>query len=164
MLDPSGWNPFGQLGDGTEVSSNSPVQVRLPVPAAQVSDGGSGFTNGQSLALLADGQVWGWGNDGFGQLGNGVTARIVSKPVQATVLEHHAIVSVISGGDHSLVLDSSGNVYGFGDNLEGQVGGGSTHSPVLRPIKVLSGVSAISSTEYDSLALLRAAPSQSSSS
>jgi len=36
--------------------------------ASQVYEGGDSVNNDQSLALLSDGSVWGWGNDAFGQL------------------------------------------------------------------------------------------------
>jgi len=148
-----GWNAFGQVGNGTTSDANVPQHVVLPAAALQVGDGGNDFTDGQSIALLSNGQVWGWGNDQWGQLGDGLKRAVVSRPVRATKLSTLSIAKVVSGGSHSLVLDGAGNVYGFGNNTSGQVGSGSGERVVLDPTKVVTGATAISSTEDNSLAL-----------
>ena len=56
-----GYNAAGQLGDGRTGNSAVPVQVKLPAAVRQVSQGGSGAANGQTIAILADGSVWTWG-------------------------------------------------------------------------------------------------------
>lgn len=46
---------------------------------------------------------------------------------------------VSAGGSHSMALDSSGNVWAWGDNEHGQVGDAST-TDTAQPVEVLSGV------------------------
>jgi alpha-tubulin suppressor-like RCC1 family protein len=77
-----GDNSTGALGDPSVASSRAVAgKVKLPVaPPAGTPDelgnivaiaaGGTG-TNGYSLALAADGTVYGWGRNANGQLGNG---------------------------------------------------------------------------------------------
>jgi alpha-tubulin suppressor-like RCC1 family protein len=62
-----GHNGYGELGNGTYTTSNMPVQV------SDLSGVTSSFGGGvyHSVALKGDGTVWTWGDNSFGQLGNG---------------------------------------------------------------------------------------------
>jgi alpha-tubulin suppressor-like RCC1 family protein len=97
-----GWNAYGQLGDGTTTSSDLPVQVRIPagVTVTAVSAGG-----GFSLALTSKGQILTWGNNGFGQLGDGTTT---SSDVPVTVaLSASLLATALAAGPtprHSLAI------------------------------------------------------------
>ena len=70
-----GDNTYGQLGDGTNTSSNIPVAVNTagtPMEGkqiVQVSNSGGAHI----LALASDGTVYAWGGNGDGRLGNGTT-------------------------------------------------------------------------------------------
>ncbi|HEX2132660.1 MAG TPA: hypothetical protein VHH15_13980 [Actinophytocola sp.] len=73
-----GINDRGQCGDGTTIERATPVEVVGLTDATQVvATGGGGDDNpgdaGHSLAVRADGTVWGWGNNDFGELGLGHT-------------------------------------------------------------------------------------------
>lgn len=59
-----------QLGDGTNTSRHTPVQVPGLTGVTAVAVGPS-----HSLALLNDGSLWAWGMNDQGQLGDGVPAR-----------------------------------------------------------------------------------------
>jgi alpha-tubulin suppressor-like RCC1 family protein len=119
-----GWNGNRQLGDGTNISRNSPVRTDLRDVVA-ISAGAH-----HSLALRSDGTVWGWGDNGSGQLGNGkVSSRSIF--VQAEGLSD--VVAISTGSDHSLALRSDGTVWAWGWNKSGQLGDGTTtdrYSPV----------------------------------
>lgn len=113
-----GRNPRGQLGDGTEVDENVPVQV---------SDVGKSFSTmsagfSHSLAITTDGDLYAWGNNSSGQLGDGTT-KDRSSPVLVSELGFSA---VSAGGRHSLALSSDGSLYAWGLNGLGQLGDGST--------------------------------------
>ncbi|NBP25564.1 MAG: hypothetical protein EBU81_13655, partial [Proteobacteria bacterium] len=64
-----GRNGSGQLGDGTLGSRTLPVAVRV----GSVQYTGLAAGRFHSLGLASDGTVYGWGGNGFGQLGDGTT-------------------------------------------------------------------------------------------
>jgi alpha-tubulin suppressor-like RCC1 family protein len=69
-------------------------------------------------------------------------ARSSTVPFQVSNLS--GIVAIASGGWHSLALTSDGNVWGWGDNYDGQLGVSgipTTYLPVQ--VRELSGVAAI---------------------
>lgn len=71
-----------------------------------------------ALALDGAGQVWAWGTNAAGQLGQGDlaehgAARRVPLP--------HAAVAVAAGATHSLALDERGRLWGWGSNHHGQL-------------------------------------------
>jgi alpha-tubulin suppressor-like RCC1 family protein len=94
-----GYNAAGQLGDGSTANSSVPVQVKLPGPARQVSQGGSGPANGQTVVILTTGSVWTWGNNQHGQLGDGSRANS-DVPVRVNVPAGTTYVAANSGGCH----------------------------------------------------------------
>lgn len=70
-------------------------------------------------ALDADGQIWSWGNNDYGQLGNGQTCDWpcpppVTVPIQPVGLEGRSFTQVVAGGAHSMALESNGNVWIWG--------------------------------------------------
>ncbi len=79
-----GLDSRGQLGNGTVgQSADLPVKVSLPGRVTQASLGGSLGNNGQTLVKLANGELFSWGCDKYGQLGNGSTG---DQPSPDTVL------------------------------------------------------------------------------
>jgi alpha-tubulin suppressor-like RCC1 family protein len=105
----SAWgnNFFGQLGNDTYTSSNTPVQVgNLGRGVESISAGGS-----HGLALKDDGTVWAWGYNEFGQLSDG-TNTDSSTPVQ--VSELGGVQAITAGNAHNLVLNAPGTVWAWG--------------------------------------------------
>jgi alpha-tubulin suppressor-like RCC1 family protein len=139
-----GYNPAGQLGNGTTTNSDTPVRVSLPAKAEQVSLGGSAGANGQTVAILTDGSVWAWGQGRFGEIGNGKAASS-SSPTRVDVPSGVKFDRVISGGSTVYGIDGLGAVWAWGQNNVGQLGfGASAFTDV--PAKVGVTLSCVSST------------------
>jgi alpha-tubulin suppressor-like RCC1 family protein len=90
-------------------------------PIRQVSAGGN-----VSLALTQDGFVYAWGEDTYGQMGQGTTDTNVNTPVKVKGVGGSGFLSNITkiscGGRHCIALASDGTLYAWGDNTEGQIG------------------------------------------
>lgn len=138
-----GENNYGQLGNATTTNSDVPVQVELPSPAVEVFAGGSASWNGQAIALLKDGSVYAWGNDKWGQLGNGISEPYSSVPVQATALPDETWSYVASGGEDGFALDSKGELWEWGDKPHGH-GPDGGRNVIKQPKQVASGVTQVS--------------------
>ncbi len=143
-----GYDGQGQLGDGTVgVSSSTPVQVHLDLPVVQVVQGGSYSTNGQTIVMLSDGSLRSWGDNQSGQLGNHNTTNAPS-PIGIAPPPGVTYKTLASGANTSYAISTTGDVYSWGGNRNGQVGNGTTKIQ-LTPVVVESGASTISSTALD---------------
>ena len=111
----------GQLGDNSEVSKSSPVQI----PGSTWSHN---FCVGTSvvIATKTDGSLWGWGNNHRGNLGQNDTDR-VSSPVQIgtdTDWSTTDLESVNGGNSYAACgcMKTDGTLWMWGDNSDGQLG------------------------------------------
>jgi alpha-tubulin suppressor-like RCC1 family protein len=147
--------PFGLTVSGTlHVRARAFKDGLAPSPVRQASywivgmvDAGANHT----VALRADGTLWSWGWNSWGQLGDGTTTNRLA-PVQVTGPQVWRTVS--AGHQHTLALDHLGQVWAWGYNGQGQLGDGTTTArsrPALVP--GLQGVIAVSAGETHSLAL-----------
>lgn len=140
-----GYNAFGQVGDGTTTDRLTPVQV-TGLTSRVVQAVGSA-RNG--YALLDNGSVKSWGNNEFGQLGNGTSANgSVSTPTQVLGLTT-GVSAITAGGIDAHAVLADGRAKGWGSNSFGQVGNGSSTRAVPTPVDVLlpSGRSADRSSQ-----------------
>jgi alpha-tubulin suppressor-like RCC1 family protein len=145
-----GLNSDGELGNGTVTPYSG---LTTPVQAANLSNVVSIAGGDQhSLALKSDGTVWAWGNDGWGQLGNGKYARSLT-PLQVPGLTN--INGIATGSLHNLAVKSDGTVWAWGFNYYGQVGNGTSGGNALSPVQVkgLTGVTAVAAGGFTSFAL-----------
>ena len=114
----SGTNVLGSLGIGTIGGfTNVPTQVVGLTNVVAIAAGGYG-----SYALRADGTVWAWGYNDFGQLGNG-TNQTSGTPVQVTGLTN---IRAIAGSYYNgYAISSTGEAYAWGRGDMGAIGDGS---------------------------------------
>lgn len=134
-----GSNSNGQLGDGSLVDKNIPVQIGVGYAAIDAG-------RYHSLAVKTDGTLWSWGLNSSGQLGDGT---LVDK--STPVLVGSGYVSV-SGGSHSLALKPDGTLWAWGANNFSQLGDGTTVNRVI-PVQIGSGYKSITAGGVHSLAL-----------
>jgi alpha-tubulin suppressor-like RCC1 family protein len=144
-----GYNQFGQLGDGTTVSSFSPRRVKGISTATAVAP--SLFEH--VCALLEDGTVKCWGRNDQGQLGNGSMTWNITTPVAVTGID--SATSVAVGYSHSCALLTDGTVRCWGANGAGQLGdGANADSSIPRPVGGISTATALALGDNHSCALL----------
>ncbi|XP_029961368.1 LOW QUALITY PROTEIN: probable E3 ubiquitin-protein ligase HERC1 [Salarias fasciatus] len=127
---------YGKLGLGNSTAKSSPqkVDVLCGVGVQKVACG-TQF----SVALTKDGKVFTFGQDRLIGLPEG-RARNHNRPQQVPALAGVHIQDVAVGAEHTLVLSSTGDVYTWGSNSEGQLGLGHTNhvrEPTL--VSVLQG-------------------------
>ena len=103
-----GSNYYGLLGDGTTTDRYTPVKVS---GLSSITDVAGGCNH--SLAVKNDGTVWAWGGNGYGQLGSGNYFEYFrTTPGKVSGLNN--VVSVSSGGVHSLAVKDDGTVWTWG--------------------------------------------------
>ncbi len=92
------------------------------------------ITNGShTISLREDGKVFTWGDNTYGQLGNG-TVITSDEPVEVTFPEGTIITQIAAGENHNVALDSNGNVWTWGRNNNYQIG--NTRENQYTPYKV----------------------------
>ena len=145
-----GDNSVGSLGDGHGLTQRGPVAVALPEGVTVNSVSASW---GSVFALASDGWVYGWGDNSFGQLGDGTTCAS-SAPRPLTLPP--AITSVDAGYWHGLALTVTGEAFAWGDNSAGQLGNGTTdaaEAPVAVTVPCDERLTQVSGGGVHSLAL-----------
>ncbi len=129
-----GANTHGELGNGTTTSISTPVAITAPT-GVQFTAIAAG--TGHSLALGTDGQVYAWGFNASGQLGNGLNSDSLT-PILASLPAGTTISSIAAGGSHSLALSATGTVLAWGSNVFGQLA-----SPLVGSNPVDSAIPAV---------------------
>lgn len=109
---------------------------------------------GHSLALAADGTVRAWGDNVYGQLGDG-TGTAKDDPV--TVIGLTGIQAIAAADDYSLALDAFGTVWAWGSNGSGTIDMGQDRNKAFKepvPVPWMTGVKAIAASDSHAIALL----------
>lgn len=105
-----GSNDHGQLGYGQDTDSvNSPVQVSKLTNIKSIEAG-----NDQSFAIDGDGQLFAWGSNDNGQLGDSTT---INRNVPVLVESISDIAEVAAGSIHTIVRTETGDLYGMGSTV-----------------------------------------------
>lgn len=117
-----GANYDGRLGDGTTTARSAPVRVNMPAGETfTVLDAGGSY----SVALDEDGNAWAWGDDYYGQLGDGAIMGDEHEPAKVSMPFRASFKQLAAGGDHVLALDPNAAGWGWGGYTSGAVGNGS---------------------------------------
>ena len=107
------------------------VDVKISVKYKSISAGG-----GHCLAIDNQGNIWSWGKNNYGQLGDG-TGDNRKKLVKIEAETKFKQIS--AGNDYSLAIDSEGNIWSWGDNGYGQLGDGTTKTQ-KNPVKIKNDI------------------------
>lgn len=114
-----GHNRYGQLGNGTRENSHKPELIEF-LSDENIIDIKCGAYH--SLALTNNGEVYAWGGNQCGQIGNKSELLYQLTPHRFEKFDFEKIKAISCGCEHSLVLSECGHVYGWGDNRDNQLG------------------------------------------
>ncbi len=143
-----GYNARGQLGNGTTVSSSTPVDV------LGLSSGVIGITAGyMHTCALTTAELFCWGANYAGQLGDVST---IDRHVPTHVL--NGAVDVAAGRSHTCVVTMFGSVLCSGSGYRGQLGNGNGTSSVylVEVAGLQAGVSKVAAGDNHACALIAA--------
>ena len=154
-----GRNSAGQLGAGTTETCGSAGFPCSPVPLDVAGLGGvPAISAGEqhTCALTTAGGIKCWGDNTFGQLGDGTTTN-QSAPIDVVGLTS-GVASVAAGQGHTCVVTSAGGAKCWGINDFGQLGDGTTGTS-FTPVDVsglTSGVATVSTGSVHTCAVTTA--------
>ncbi|WP_196073364.1 RCC1 domain-containing protein [Nakamurella alba] len=145
----------GQIGDGGLVTRAAPVPVAgVPggTPVSAVSAGGS------HTCAVSGGAAYCWGDNTYGQVGDGTTTRRTAPVRVGGPLIGRQVTAIAAGGYHTCAV-ASGGVYCWGYNFYGELGNGlsgSGSATSLVPVStgITSGATAVDAGKYRSCAIV----------
>lgn len=155
-----GYNSQGQLGNGGEGDVKTSHGYFMQTVPAKVMDNVAAVSCGEShtAAVQADGSLWVWGRDYYGQVGiggkvNAKTQDHYSYPIQTVPVKVMDNVAAVSCGvEYTAAVQTDGSLWMWGYNISGQLGNGTTKSSKV-PVQTLDNVSAVSCGTFHTIAL-----------
>lgn len=143
-----GVNTHGAVGDGSLTMREHPVDVQgLPHAVRETAVG-----TGHSCAVLANGELWCWGDNSSGQLGD-ESVTSTKQPVRSKIQN---VVDVVAGDDFTCALQIAGVLKCWGSNAHQQLArtGTSTSTPETISIDGSYTIEAVSASSHNACALL----------
>lgn len=127
-----GNNQYGQLGDGTVVSKSSPIRIGTLTDWVDIRSDDGTVTDGKAVAIRDDGTIYGWGENSYGNIGNG-TVTNKSSPVQIGALTTWKFVT--ENDQSAYAIKTDGSLWAWGQNTNGALGTG-TLTNYSSPIQI----------------------------
>jgi hypothetical protein len=134
-----GSNVKGQIGNGgtgndefyysNQLEYNQTTPERIMTQVASVSCGLQ-----YTVAVKKDGTVWAWGDNTYGELGNGTTTN-ASSPLKIM-----SSGSAVAARGATAVVKTDGSLWMWGNNRWGQLGNGGTGNAGIPPVEVYQTV------------------------
>ena len=137
-----GYNYDGQLGDGTIINRNTPVDITNGFNLS-VGETITNVTLGSyySSAITSEGRFFTWGANLFGQIGDGTT---INRGIPVEIISRfnlsvgETITEISLGHAHSSAITSAGRIFTWGANWNGQLGDGTTTDRIT-PVEITNG-------------------------
>jgi alpha-tubulin suppressor-like RCC1 family protein/Flp pilus assembly pilin Flp len=136
-----GWgrNTWGTVGVGTSGASTDVLSPTQIIGISKVIAVAGGYQD--SLALKSDGTVWQWGDNAFGELGNGTTcvpapSYCVGATSPTMIASLSGITKLWAGYSFNFALKSDGTLWAWGDNTYGELGDGTAVTPRTTPEQI----------------------------
>ncbi|WP_295449705.1 Ig-like domain repeat protein, partial [uncultured Thiodictyon sp.] len=153
----TGWSPascgnaFALTADTTctvtfTLNGNLPPSVGIAADMQRLAAGDE-----HSLFIDATGNLWAWGYNGWGELGDGTTT---DRPNPVRVLT--GVKAVAASYAHTLAIKTDGSLWAWGDNIYYTLGGSPNTQGLYAqysPVQVLSNVAAVAAGYNHTLAL-----------
>ena len=138
-----GGNQYGSLGQETSAARLIPQRVQFPSAL-----GGASIVNVKAdgyaaYAIDSAGRLWDWGNNRYGQLGNGTLANRFNSPALVRFPGAPEFASIVSMSAQSpkgtsafgYAVDNAGGLWAWGYHKQGQLGDGSD-AIVASPVRI----------------------------
>lgn len=135
-----GWRLTGQQGNGTTAVGDNVAPTRVQIPPGQPNNQVKNvkYTGGYASILTLDenGDVWGWGQDLYGELGSAVCngSRLTYNPTPCKAFS--GVADITMGEYATLMLRKDGTLWYMGECRYAQCGNGSNPIYVLRPTEI----------------------------
>ena len=140
-----GWDIYGQLGDGSapdyfvDVITSNATPQQIGTGFASVSAGAQ-----HTVAIKTDGSLWAWGDNTYGQLGDGtfdaLSNGVSQHPTPKQIGDGFA--TVFAGSWNTFAIKTDGSLWAWGRNTDGQLGDGTLLD--INPIPQQIGVGFVS--------------------
>ncbi|UJR79720.1 RCC1 domain-containing protein [Sandaracinus amylolyticus] len=141
-----GYNVHGQIGNGsTTTPQTTPARVTGLTDAVELASG-----YGHTCARRRTGSIACWGNNLDGQLGNASSAMQSATRVDVMTITN--AIEITAGQHHTCARTTTGAVYCWGDNTEGQLGDGTTTERRAPVLAMVSGALEIAAGGYHTCA------------
>jgi alpha-tubulin suppressor-like RCC1 family protein len=118
----------GRLGHNATTKLSTPTKIKLGIGLMTFNAVAAGADH--SIALDINGNIWTWGANASGQLGDGtITTKMTPTQLTYTLVPSItgvSFVSVFAGAQTSAAIDTYGNVWTWGKNTGGYLGLGDT--------------------------------------
>jgi alpha-tubulin suppressor-like RCC1 family protein len=123
-----GANSVGGLGNGDTTNSDTPVVVSLPAGVTPTAIAGA---EQNAYAIGSDGNLYAWGNNTVGQLGNGTSCvgPCTLTPVVVSLPSGVTPTAIAADSDAAYAIGSDGKLYAWGGNSAGELGNGTSTGP-----------------------------------
>jgi alpha-tubulin suppressor-like RCC1 family protein len=139
--------------DVVGIGSRTPLRIKGLPRIRQVA---AGF--GHMVALDEQGQVWAWGCNTYGQIGNGTVGRGTGANLTPSAVPGMtAVRQVAAGYRHTLILKEDGQLWAWGHNYSGELGTGKEddENPIPAPVAGVPRIDSIAAGHDFSLALAK---------
>lgn len=138
-----GGNWAGQLGTGNTNSINVPTAIDMTGVLSGKTIKSVVASNYSTCVIASDDKAYCWGDNGSGQLGNGIMGGQYSSPIAVYsdgLLISKTIKSINMGPQHGCLIASDDQPYCWGANWQGQLGNNTTNSDAYPVAVDMTGV------------------------